>query len=205
MSTRPNRPPRNIDAARYFGEWLPQQFTVEFGVGRRKASDITVAVHLEGPGGGNWILDVQAGILRLRPADAEGPEPLVTLVQPFDDWHAVAVGEEGGIELAPPKTSPLDVLFVDPTSRQIMSAVRGTVRFEITGFHGRTWWMQVKFGTQPMADPVDATISIDALTYASILERRLPPPEAYFSGKIHLSGDTGLAMQLGMAILPRFG
>ena len=37
-----------------------------------------------------------------------------------------------------------------------------------------------------------------------MLARTLPPPQAYFSGKIRLLGDTNLAMQLGMAMLPRF-
>jgi hypothetical protein len=37
-----------------------------------------------------------------------------------------------------------------------------------------------------------------------MLARALAPPEAYFSGKIILRGDTSLAMQLGVAMLPRF-
>jgi hypothetical protein len=204
MTPRANRPPRDIDAARFFTEWLPREFADEFGVGKRKASDITVAVQLTGESGGHWILDVREGVLTVRPPGTQGSEPQVTLLQSETDWRAVAVGEEGAVDLAPPQASPLDVLWVDPASRQVMSAVRGTVRFEVTGFNGRTWWMQVKFGSQPMADPVDATISIDAETYARMLARSLPPPEAYFQGKITLRGDTALAMQLGMALLPRF-
>jgi hypothetical protein len=124
--------------------------------------------------------------------------------QPVADWRALAVGEEGPIDLAPPQASPLDVLFVDPASRQVMSAVKGTIRFEVAGSNGRTWWMQVKFGAQPEAAQPDATIAVDAETYAKMLARKMAPPEAYFSGKIVLRGDTALAMQLGMAMLPRF-
>ena len=96
------------------------------------------------------------------------------------------------------------MLFVDPASRQVMSAVKGTVRFEVTGYNERTWWMQVKFGAQADVEKPNATIAVDAETYAKMLARELAPPEAYFSGKIRLSGDTSLAMQLGMAMLPRF-
>ena len=79
------------------------------------------------------------------------------------------MGEEGSsVDLAPPQASPLDVLFVDHASRQIMSAVKGTVRFEVTGYNGRTWWMHVTFGIQPEADPPNATIAVDADTYAFI-------------------------------------
>lgn len=204
MTPRANRPPRDIDAARFFTEWLPREFADEFGVGKRKASDITVAVQLTGESGGHWILDVREGVLTVRPPGTQGSEPQVTLLQSETDWRAVAVGEEGAVDLAPPQASPLDVLFVDPSSRQIMVGVKGTVRFEVTGYNERTWWMQVKFGPQPEAAPPDATIGIDAETYALILARKLAPPEAYFAGKIQLKGDTSMAMQLGMAMLPRF-
>ena len=199
-----NRPPRDIDAHRFFTEWLPREFASEFGPGKRAASDITVAVHLEGEGGGHWVLDVKGGVLAVRAAGAPGPEPIATMRQTVADWRALAIGEEGPVDLAPPQASPLDVLFVDPASRQVMSAVKGTIRFEVTGYNGRTWWMQVKFGPQPEAVQPDATIAIDAETYSKMLQRKMAPPEAYFSGKIVLRGDTSLAMQLGMAMLPRF-
>jgi hypothetical protein len=199
------RPPRDISPEGFFTDWLPREFAAEFGAGKRTAADITVAIHLEGEGGGDWVLDVKSGLLHVREPGAAGAEPLVSLRQPVADWRALAVGEPGSsIDLAPPQASPLDVLFVDPSSRQIMGSVKGTVRFEVTGYNGRTWWMHVKFGTQPEADPPNATIAIDAETYARLLARQLAPPEAYFSGKIVLRGDTALAMQLGMAALPRF-
>jgi len=133
-----------------------------------------------------------------------GPAPMVQLWMSAQDWRAMAVGEDGANDLAPPQASALDVLFVDPASRQILTAVKGTVRFEVTGYNGRTWEMLVKFGTQAGKGEPDATITVDAATYAAILARKLAPPEAYFSGKISLRGDTSLAMQLAMAMLPRF-
>jgi putative sterol carrier protein len=74
----------------------------------------------------------------------------------------------------------------------------------VTGYNGRTWWMHVKFGAGPWSPEPNATIGVDAETYSKMLARKLAPPEAYFSGKIQLKGDTSLAMQLGMALLPRF-
>lgn len=203
--TTANRPPRDITPASFFTDWLPREFGAEFGAGKRAASDITVAVHLTGEGGGHWILDVKGGSLSVRGPGSAGSEPMVSLTQTAEDWRALAVGEEGAnVDLAPPQASPLDVLFVDPQSRQIMASVKGVVRFEVTGYHGRTWSMHVKFGTQPDKSEPDATIAVDAETYAKMLARKMAPPEAYFSGKIQLRGDTALAMQLGMAMLPRF-
>jgi hypothetical protein len=150
------------------------------------------------------VLDVKAGRLSVRRRGEPGPDPVVTMRQEVSDWRALAVGEAGAIDLAPPQASPLDVLFVDPASRQIMASVKGTVRFEVYNYNGRTWWMHVKFGAQPEAQPANATIAVEAETYAKVLARQIAPPEAYFSGKIRLSGDTSLAMQLAMAMLPRF-
>jgi hypothetical protein len=202
--TQVARPPRDIDAHRFFTDWLPREFQSEFGPGKRAATDITVAVELQGDGGGHWILDIQNNTIAVRQKGQAGPEPQVMMRQDVRDWRAVAVGEEGAVDLAPPQASPLDVLFVDPASRQVMKAVKGTVRFEVTGYNGRTWWMHVKFGEQPWAVEPNATIGVDAETYSKMLARKLAPPEAYFSGKIQLKGDTSLAMQLGMALLPRF-
>lgn len=205
MQPSPNRPPRDITPSRFFSDWLPREFASEFGAGKRAASDITVAVDLEGEGGGRWVLDVRGGSLSVRGPGDEGPQPMVQLWQSVQDWRALAVGEDGAnVDLAPPQASALDVLFVDPASRQILQAVRGTVRFEVTGYNDRTWGMLVKFGTQAGRVDPDATITVDAATYAAILARKLAPPEAYFSGKISLRGDTSLAMQLAMAMLPRF-
>lgn len=200
-----NRPPRDITPSRFFIDWLPREFANEFGAGKRAAADITVAIALDGEDGGEWVLDVKGGTLSVRRAGEPGPQPMVSLWQSVQDWRALAVGEDGAnVDLAPPQASALDVLFVDPQSRQIMSAVKGLVRFEVTGYNGRTWSMRVKFGTASDRSEPDATITIDAETYANILARKLAPPEAYFSGKIQLRGDTSLAMQLAMAMLPRF-
>jgi hypothetical protein len=205
MQHSANRPPRDITPARFFTDWLPREFASEFGAGKRAASDITVAVELEGEGGGRWVLDVRGGTLSVRDAGEPGLAPTVQMWQPVRDFLAVAVGEDGAsVDLAPPQASALDVLWVDPASRQILTAVKGRVRFEVTGYNGRTWWMIVQFGAGPAKTDPDATMSVDAETYAAILSRKLAPPEAYFSGKISLRGDTSLAMQLAMAMLPRF-
>src|SRR2546421_7151649 len=136
----PNRPPRDITPTRFFSDWLPREFASEFGAGKRAASDITVAVDLEGEGGGRWVLDVRGGSLSVRGEGDAGPAPMVQLWQSVQDWRALAVGEDGAnVDLAPPQASALDVLFVDPASRQILSAVKGTVRFGDTRDHGSGW------------------------------------------------------------------
>jgi putative sterol carrier protein len=193
------RPPRHITPRTFFEEWLPDTYRAA----ERKAPDgIEVRVRIEGEGGGEWDLTTRAGELRVSAAATS--ETPVTLAQSLADWRAVTVGEEGAIDLVPPRGGSLDSMFVDPALRQLLQTTRGTVRFEVTGYNGRTWALTLKLGDQRMPASPDATITVDAETYGKLLKRELQAPEAYFSGKIRIGGDTGLAMQIAMAMMPRF-
>jgi hypothetical protein len=203
------RPPSDITPNEFFESWLPGQAAAHLGA----ATAMTVRVRLKGEGGGGWDLRLgPEGLAVGAPSDAEAE---VTLVQSVADWRAIVVGEPGQVSLAPAQARPTDILFLDPVARDVVKQVAGTIRFEVTGYNGRTWSLTVKIGTRPArptppgsdasdAMPADATISVDAETYAAMLARVLPPPAAYFQGKIRIVGDVQLAMQLGMALMPRF-
>jgi putative sterol carrier protein len=194
----PVRPPKDITPSKFFTEWLPAQISAGGG-----GSAMTIRVNLSGDEGGAW--DLKIGGAGLSVSAPDGAEPDVTVVQTVQDWKAIAVGEPGAVNLAPPQSSPKDILFLDKTSQQIAKSVKGSIRFEVTGYNGRTWALAVKFGPGALAaDKADATISVDAETYAAMLAKTLPAPQAYFQGKVKISGDANLAMQLGMAMMPRF-
>jgi putative sterol carrier protein len=192
------RPPADITPGRFFEEWLPAQLAA---APRGNLKPMTVRVSLDGDGGGAWDLKIDGGLTVVK---ASAADPEVTILQTVQDWKAIAVGEAGAVNLAPPQSSPMDILFLDRAAQDVLGAVRGTIRFEVTGYNGRTWQLTVKFGPQPLATEPNATISVDAETYAGMLARTIPPPQAYFTGKIKLLGDAGLAMQLAMAMMPRF-
>ncbi len=199
------RPPKDITPTSFFLDWLPAEFEKAFGKAGVAASqqDLTVRVRLDGDDGGTWDLTLKGGHLEVVPQTAGG-EPDVTVMQTVADWRAIAVGEPGAVDLAPPQASPMDILFLDPSSRQVLKQVKGTIRFQVTEYNARTWALTVKLGAQAPSEP-NATISVDADSYGKLLSRKLGAPEAFFSGKIKLTGDVGLAMQLGTAMLPRFG
>jgi putative sterol carrier protein len=193
----PVRPPKDITPKSFFESWLPAQLGGLTGL-----RPMTIRVRLDGDGGGAW--DLQIGDQGLRVAGAGGGEPEVTVAQSVADWMAIAVGEPGAVDLAPPQSSATDILFLDKQAQSMLGQVKGQVRFEVTGYNGRTWQLTVKFGDAPMKPEPDSTISVDAETYGQILARTLPPPQAYFQGKVRMTGDMNLAMQLGMAMMPRF-
>ncbi len=194
------RPPRDITPERFFREWLPAKAEQKLA-GFPRA--LLVRVRLDGEGGGAWDLHLDKGKLDVTEAGTDEPELL--LMQTVADWRAIVAGEEGGPDLAPAEANPADLMLIDPQAVQILDTVKGTLRFEVTGYKDRTWALTVKIGTQPLADPPTATIQVDAETSAAMLARKLPPPQAFFEGKLKLLGDANLAMQLGMALMPRFG
>ena len=194
------RPPREITPGRFFADWFPAELA-RLG-GASSFPDMLVRITLEGEGGGTWSIRGSGDGLKVD-AGATGDKPLVTLLMSVEDWRAIIAGEEGPIDLAPPSASPTDLLFVDAASQQLLDAMTGTFRFEVTGYNGRTWSLTALFNEERPADPPTATLTIDAETYSKILARELAAPEAYFTGKIVITGDAGRGMQVGLAMLPK--
>jgi hypothetical protein len=197
------RPPQDITPARFFEEWLPAQVAQ---AARRPTRQLRVRSILEGDEGGVWDLVIGPDVFDVTRA-GNGGEPDVTMRQSVRDWRAFLLGEPGGVDLVPARDSSggsSGMLMLDRTAEQVLASVKGEVRFEVTNFNGRTWSLDVKLGSHaPKASP-DTTISVEADVYAAMLARTLPVPQAYFQGKIRITGDANLAMQLGMAMMPRF-
>ena len=192
------KPPADITPQQFFETWLPEQLA-----GAPPVKPATVRVRLDGEGGGVWDLVLGPSGLTVVPGGGTG-EAEVTLAQTVADWRAITVGEPGAVTLAPPQAKPTDILFLDRAAQQVVAMVKGTIRFEVTGYNGRTWALIAKLGPGPTPEVADATMSVDAETYAAILARVIPPAAAYFQGKVKIAGDANLAMQLGMALMPRF-
>jgi len=193
-----SRPPPDITPRDFFESWLPAQLAEAEGTPR----DLTVRVSLEGDGGGSW--DLRSGPAGVESGPAGEGEPEVIVSQTVADWRAIVVGEPGAVTLAPPQAGPTDMMFVGRMAQQVVGAVKGLFRFEVTGYNGRTWVLAVQLGLRPAGAAPDATITVDAETYAAMLARTLPAPQAYFQGKIQITGDLNLAMQIAMGLLPRF-
>ncbi len=188
------RPPNDITPERFFTEWLPS----ELG-SHRASAPLHARVVLDGEGGGAW--DLHFGPDGVRVAAPNGAEPAVTVRLSVADFRGVVLGDGPAARLAPPDASPADLVLLDATTQELVKAAQGIVRFEVADV---AFAATLKLGPKPMGPP-DATVTTDADTYRELLARRVPLAQAYFQGRIRLAGDVNLAMQLGMAMMQRFG
>lgn len=191
------RPPRDITPKDFFENWLPAEYQRLSASAASPPPDLRAQVRLEGEGGGTWALTLASGELSVATGPADQAD--IAVEQTVQDWRAITVGEDGdGPDLTPPEGISIEHWFVNPAIHQALAAARGTLRFEIPGFRGRTFAAQLRF--HGAATP-EATISIDAGTVTAIREGALPPAQAFFAGKIQITGDSAFAMQIGMAVM----
>ena len=200
MSTL-SRPPRDISASEFFESWLPEQYkqlkTEQSG--DATVPNVAISVTLEGDGGGEWTLSLSDGELAVRRTASAGA--LLSITQTVEDWRSVVAGDGGGdSEAELPSGFNVASVLTDSGTLDLIKDVKGSIRFEIPQFRGRTFGVSVMFNGA--AEPA-AGVSVDAVTIAAIRAGTLAAPQAFFSGKIQLTGDTTLAMQLGMAMAAR--
>ncbi len=198
-----NRPPRDITPQEFFESWLPAEYERLRGLDSNLPAppDATVNIALDGDGGGTWTLTMADQ--KLSVISGATAEPTIGIALGVDDWREVVASEGGEDDLVPADTSGIDVLFTGTMLQDIQATLqdtRGTLRFEVGGFKGRTWAAEIAFAGA--AEP-RATIAVDHDTYKQVRSGALPAPQAYFSGKILISGDTNLAMQVGMSLMAK--
>jgi len=197
-----NRPPADIAPSEFFESWLPAEYerleALRVEQSLPEPPNVTVDIALGGDGGGVWSVAIADKKLSVAKGAADNPD--LGFALSVEDWRAISSGEGGADDLMPGDASMADVLLAGTQVHESLQDVRGTIRFELLGFSGRTWAAEVSFGGA--AEP-KATMAIDSETYAQVRAGTLPAPQAYFSGKIQISGDTNLAMQVGMAVMAK--
>jgi hypothetical protein len=192
-----NRPPSDITPQAFFESWLPREYQRLHAAAGKMPPDATLIVALEGEGGGTWTLRVRAGALTAAAEDAGAAD--LRVAQSVADWRALLVGEDGALELVPSSANPMDLLLAaNPAQAAQLKTIKGALRFEVTGFNDRTWRLDAMFNG---AEQPKASITIDSHTYKQMADGTLPPPQAYFAGKIQIGGDVNFAMQLAMQMM----
>ncbi len=82
--------------------------------------------------------------------------------------------------------------------RQQHADLAGRIRLDIQTSEGvRIWVVDLKEGTVEEGDaPADTRIQLDADTLLGLAEKRIQPFQAFFTGKLRVSGNMDLALRL---------
>ena len=194
MSSSLARPPADLSFAELFATWLPDAFARARAAGA-KAPDVVVSVVLDGAGGGAWTLRVAGGALTV--SDGADAAALITLRQPVSDFRAAVWGEGNMGSLLPQQLDLAAAITGEvklPTAA--LQQVKGTLNLDLPGFVGRTWKAAITFGGA--AEP-SATVTVDVPTLEELRSGALPPAQAFFAGRIAVTGDVPWLMQIGMS------
>jgi hypothetical protein len=207
MSVFPAEP---VSPATFMQEVVPRLF--EAAVQGQKIDDVDVrlGVHLEGEGGGEWVLHLRAG--RLEVSEGSRAEAAFTIVQTVADWRgalwegrggvfgeaAASLFRQGGVggEAEGASASLLPGGAPSPAAVAQLAALDGLIRVVVTGGEGGDWSAGFKLG--PGEIPLDPTtkITVTDEDARAMQSGELDAMQAFMGGKVIVAGDMALMMQM---------
>jgi SCP-2 sterol transfer family protein len=152
----------------------------------------TIAWEVEGASPSLWYVNIADGAMTVAATPLEAP--FMTVAQSAADWVRFTGGMAGlfGADNRRP--------FGKSRIERVRS-LKGSVRFVLTRLpDGSSWSCTLHFGPPPRPAEPQTTVSLAADVVKQVQSGQLNPQMAFMQGQLKLTGDPGLAMQLGMAL-----
>lgn len=179
-----------------FGE-VVQQAERRLETLQREVDDMRAArgtVQWEVQGVGTWYLNIERGAMSVGDTPLEPPFMGAVLSQA--DWERFASGAVAMSPLGPGGGRGMGKSRIDR-----VRAIKGAVRFVVTGLADGDWTVTSYFGSDPRPAEPQTTISVAAAALDKLQSGELNPQMAFMQGQVRFTGDAALAMQLGMAMV----
>lgn len=179
-------------------EELRRQLAVlERELDERTGAEAAVALHVLGEVGGKWYLNVRNG--RMEIGTSPSAPVVFSVYQNAEDWAALAaLGHEGG---TPAVGSPTGRGALTRSRIARLRSIAGTARLVLRpegGSPARV--VTLHFGSGEPADPPQVTLTMREQDARRLREGALEPQAAFLQGLVTISGDIGLAMQIGAGL-----
>lgn len=192
----------------FLEEWLPAAFAEADVPDEIKAVDLELGVCLTGDGGGEWVFQVEGGELAVRAVSRD--QTAFSYVQSVDDWRgALWEGRGGGIgrqamALFKPGEGQAQAASApgqmggppSPAALEEMRKLDGVIQMVVTGGEGGDWAVGFKLGPGAIPAEPTTTIRITAEDAAALESGELDPMAAFMGGKLQVTGDMTLMMQM---------
>ncbi len=204
MSAFPSSP---VPPAELLERWLPEAFAQADLPDDVRQSDVRLGLLLDGQGGGEWVLQIEGGALRVVPTSRA--DTAFTFVQSVDDWRgALWEGRGGAIgqaaaglfrpgAAAAGSAGPTRVgATPSPAALEQMRSLDGLIRVVVHGGEGGDFAVGFKLGPGAIPAQPSATLSVSHADAEAMQRGELDPLAAFMAGRIRVEGDMTLVMQM---------
>lgn len=198
----PDFPPEPISPSQFMEEFVPAMMA-EATI--PSDTEVTLGIRLEGEEGGEWTVSLAEGHVAVekQPRDLA----VLTLVQSVEDWHGALWEGRGGVfgqqamalftggrEADEGQGSQLGALSA-------LASLDGLIRIRVTEGDSGDWATGFKLGPGPIPEQPTTEIEISAEDARAMQEGSLDPMQAFMSGKIRVTGDMALMMQMQAVLM----
>jgi len=203
----PEFPSIPVSPAELLEDYLPAALAEVDPPEAARAVDLQLGVRLEGAGGGEWVVEARGGRFRVR--SGSRADAAFSFVQSVDDWRgALWEGRGGAVGQAlsgifRPNSGEARAVAARgapaiPALLQALARASGLLRVVLTHDDG-DWRIDLKLGPGEIPPEPSPTLSLrqdDADQFAS---GEFQPLEAFMAGRIRVTGDMGLVLQVQAA------
>ena len=202
MRDLPNEPMSPTD---FMESWLPESFNdgdLEDLLAKATGS---LGISLVGEGGGEWLITLADGGASVSSGSRDGA--LFSIIQSVADWHGAlwegrggAIGKQAAKLFQPGSQRDWKPGEIGgpptPEALEEIGKLDGLIRFQVTGGEGGDWCVDFKLGPGPVPDEPTTILEMAAEDSEAMDRGDLDPMEAFMGGKMLVTGDMALVMQV---------
>ena len=205
----PQFPRAPVPPAELLESYLPAAFAASARADAVAGVSSVLGVRLVGEHGGDWVLELREGTLHVQRASRE--HTAFSYVQSIADWRGALWEERGGAvgravaALFRPDAPEIDAALSFVAGEGAIAAVldalaplRGLVRVVVTDASG-DWHVALQLGPGEIPEKPTTEVTVSLADANAMATGELNPIEAFMAGRIRLTGDMALLLQLQAA------
>ena len=203
----PEFPRSPVPPAELIETYLPAALAETARPAQATAVTLALGVQLVGEGGGEWVFDLRAGEVAVRPGSRA--ETAFSYVQTVEDWRGALWEGRGGAfgrgaaALFRPGAREIEagIELVGagiPAAIAALGALRGLVHVVVSD-PGGDWRVGLQLGPGEIPEKPTTEVCVSAADAEKMASGELKPIEAFMAGRIRILGDMGLVLQMQAA------
>jgi hypothetical protein len=204
----PDFPAAPVSPSELLERYLPAAFAASGDRGQAAGLDVQLGVALLGEGGGEWIVHLDDGSMRVSAAPRR--DTAFTYVQTVKDWRGALWEGRGGAMGAQTSTlfrpgsraaagagGPGAIAATPaPAVLEQLRSLDGLIRVVVTGGEGGDWAVGFKLGPGAIPDEATTTVTVSSEDAEAMGRGELNAMEAFMAGRIQVAGDMTLMLQM---------